>query len=70
MRKTMSKYRIVTNGDSFMVQKKYWNLVWMFHQWETEEGAVQYDNLMAAKEHVLFHTRVDAKKSGKWLVIE
>jgi hypothetical protein len=64
----MSKYRIITDGDNFIVQKKY-IFLWLMHGWRTNETA-SYDNIMAAKDHVLYHTMIDAKKSGKVKVVE
>jgi hypothetical protein len=60
----------MTDGDLFMVQKKYWGIVWLFHLWETEEGPRQYKNIDAAREHIFFFTRIDAKRKNKWMVIE
>ena len=64
----MSKYRIVTDGERFMVQKK-WGFIWMHHGWKTHETA-SYDNIMSAKEHRLLFIMMDAKKSGKVQVVE
>ena len=63
----MSKYRIVTNGKLFMVQKK-WGFLWMHHGWRTYETA-SYDNINAAMEHKLMQLIVEAKKTGKVQVV-
>ena len=64
----MSKYRIVTDGDGFIVQKK-WGFLWMHHGWRTNE-TVTYTNIRAAKDHYLLYTMQEAKKTGRVQVVE